>query len=186
MIVFRPFLVLSLILVSLPQLAQGQQLDTSIDRCCPPGKTSYRRICWPQPFNHAARAAVFAPFELMVNNGWRRQNLLGDHHFSPDSSKLTRSGELKVHWTLTQAPPHRRTIFVQRAHKPEDTQSRVHAAQEWAHELPLEAETTIDVAETHLIAEGRPAATVDNINVRFTESMPEPVLPPPNQGITGQ
>ena len=183
--VLRPIASLSLLLFGLPLLAHGQYIDTRIDRCCPPGKTSYRRICWPQPFNHAARAATYAPFDIMAANGWRRHNLLGDHHFTDDSTRLTRSGELKVQWTLTQAPPERRTIFVQRGQLPEDTQNRIQAARDWATKLPLEDSATVDVQESHLLAEGRPAAAVDSTNTRFLESMPAPVLPPPSGSIGG-
>ena len=186
MFAYRDLIILSLIFFAAPLVAQGQQFDTRIDRCCPPNKTSYRRTCWPQPFNHAARAAAYAPFDLMVADGWRRQNMLGNHHFSEDSTQLTRSGELKVEWILTQAPAERRTVFVQRAQLPEDTQHRIQAARDWGSKLPLEAGTTVDVQDTHLLSEGRPAATVDSTNTRFIENMPAPILPPPNSPVGGQ
>ena len=50
----------------------------------------------------------------MINNGWRRQNLLGQHHFNPDTNQLTTAGELRVQWIMTQAPPDRRNIFIER------------------------------------------------------------------------
>jgi hypothetical protein len=35
---------------------------------------------WPWPYYCPDREAVRQPFEAMVANGWRRQNLLGPHH----------------------------------------------------------------------------------------------------------
>ena len=69
---------------------------------------------WPWPYVCADRVAVHEPFCIMVNNGWRRQNLLGPHHFNPNTNQLTTAGELRVQWILTQAPPERRNIFVER------------------------------------------------------------------------
>lgn len=61
-----------------------------------------RRNCWPEPFDAADRYAVRSPFVTMVDNGWRRQNLLGDHHFDPKTNELNESGRLKVQWIVYQ------------------------------------------------------------------------------------
>jgi hypothetical protein len=132
---------------------------------------------WPWPYVCPDRIAVREPFCLMVNNGWRRQNLLGSHHFKPGTNELTTAGELRVHWTMTQAPPDRRTIFVERALEPEVTDERLAAARDYAAKVALDGQLP-QVADTHLVSEGRPAAVVDATNVRFQESMPPPVLPP--------
>jgi len=70
---------------------------------------------WPWPYVCPDRIAVREPFCIMVNNGWRRENLLGAHHFNPDSNQLTSAGQLRVQWIMTQAPPDHRNIFVERA-----------------------------------------------------------------------
>ncbi len=75
----------------------------------------YRRnVEWPEPFLQPDRAATVAPFALMIANGWRRQNLLSDYHFLDDGAQLNLAGETRLRWILTQQPPNRRTIFVQR------------------------------------------------------------------------
>jgi hypothetical protein len=51
---------------------------------------------WPWPYICPDRMAVRQPFEMMVCNGWRRQNLLGSHHFDPETNKLNTAGELQV------------------------------------------------------------------------------------------
>ncbi len=132
-------------------------------------------LCWPHPYVVPDRMAVGAPFHAMVANGWRRQNLLGEHHFAPDSTKLTQAGELKVRWILTQAPQQHRIVFVERAKDPMLTARRMDAVQQAAvrvlpvGELPL-------VQETHIVTEGRPAAAVDRTNLQFQETMPKPQL----------
>ncbi len=142
-------------------------------------KTGYHRnMCWPKPFIYPDRQRAMAPFAVMTNNGWRRQNLLGKHHFRPDGSSLNVAGQLKVQWVLTQAPVHRRSIYVVRDMDSEISLNRLATVRKYAAQL-LPADVEADVRDTHLIAEGRPAALVDAINVRFAESMPPPVLPPP-------
>src|SRR5262245_26550816 len=70
---------------------------------------------WPWPYVCPDRIAVQEPFAIMVNNGWRRQNLLGAHHFIPETNQLNAAGQLRVQWIMTQAPPDRRGIYVERA-----------------------------------------------------------------------
>jgi hypothetical protein len=137
----------------------------------------YRNRDWPWPYVCADRIAVREPFCIMVDNGWRRQNLLGPHHFNPDTHQLTTAGELKVRWIMTQAPPDRRSIFVERSIEPTITVQRVETARQYAAQVALNSESP-QVAETHLISEGRPASVVDQTNVRFYESLPPPVFLP--------
>ena len=136
----------------------------------------HRNVAWPWPYICPDRAAVREPFDIMVQNGWRRQNLLGEHHFNQTADQLTTAGELKVHWAVTQAPPEFRNVYVERAMDPNVTAARVAAAREYASRVVTDGRTP-NVADTHLISEGRPASVVDSINVRFGESQPPPVLP---------
>lgn len=140
----------------------------------------HRNVDWPWPHICPDRAAVREPFAIMVNNGWRRQNLLGAHHFTADGSKLSEAGELKVRWIVTQAPPDRRDIYVERSVDPAVTQQRVAAARTYAGHVNIDGPMP-QVAETYLVSEGRPAAAVDAVNVKFQESMPPPILPAATQ-----
>jgi hypothetical protein len=142
----------------------------------------HENVNWPWPYICPDRLAVREPFCIMVTNGWRRQNLLGPHHFNAEANKLTTAGELRVHWIMTQAPPERRAIFVERALQPETTEQRLAAAREYAAQVGLDGQLP-HVAETHLVSEGRPAAVVDATNVRFQESMPPPMLPAATLGL---
>lgn len=139
---------------------------------------THRNICWPKPYIYPDRAAVAAPFAVMINNGWERQNLLGDHHFTSDGSKMTTAGDLKIRWILTQAPMNRRSIFVQRTWLQETDAMRLQAVQVAASKV-LPDGIVADVQPTHLQVEGRSAETVDKVNTQFHESMPLPILPAP-------
>lgn len=139
---------------------------------------------WPWPYVCADRLAVREPFCIMVNNGWRRQNLLGPHHFTDSTSKLTSAGELRVRWIMTQAPGERRAIFIERDVDPAVTAARVAVARDFASQVTTDGQIA-QVVETHLISEGRPASVVDATNVRFQESMPPPVLPAAAVGLDG-
>ena len=56
----------------------------------------HRNEAWPFPFFCPDRASVREPFRIMVDNGWRRQNLLGEHHFNAETNRLTTAGELRA------------------------------------------------------------------------------------------
>ncbi|MFH1918558.1 MAG: hypothetical protein ABIP48_01545 [Planctomycetota bacterium] len=135
-----------------------------------------RNNCWPEAFLPADRLAVRAPFALMVRNGWRRQNMLADHHFQVGGNTLNEAGELKVRWIMTEAPRHHRDIYVHRAPTPEATVARIEAVQEVALQFAGEGQLP-NVLETSLDAAGWPATRVDMIDKRWVESAPDPRLP---------
>lgn len=139
----------------------------------------HRNVLWPWPYVCPDREATVAPFMTMVHNGWRRQNLLGPQHFQEDTGALTTAGELKVRWTMTQAPPEYRNLFIERSMDPQITAQRVEAAREYAAQVAVDG-TIPMVEESNMVSQGRPAPMVDAINVRYAESMLPPVLPPPS------
>ncbi len=140
-------------------------------------KRDYRRNhYWPHPFIEPDRMHIRAPFDVMTDNGWRRQNMLGSHHFDPNTSALTKAGEIKVRWILTQVPPHRRTIFIERGTNRIITSARIDAVEQTGMTI-LPAGALPDVRDTHLVYEGRPAANVHSTMQRFQQSQPAPVLP---------
>src|SRR5690606_26497832 len=108
---------------------------------------------WPRYYTPAARRGVCAAYSAMIENGWRRQNLLGDYHFHPDANTLTEAGKLKVQWILTQAPPGRREVFVERDLDQSVTAQRIAAVQDWGAQASLSADG-IRVRDTHIVSEG--------------------------------
>ena len=94
-----------------------------------------RRNCWPEPFVHADRATVRALFCVMVANGWRRQNMLGEFHFETATGQLTEAGRLKVRWILTECPEEHRLIYVHVAERDEETSARIAAVQQFAAQI---------------------------------------------------
>jgi hypothetical protein len=145
----------------------------------------HRNVMWPWPYTCPDRIAAREPFEIMIRNGWRRHNMLGSHHFNPETNQLTTAGQLHVRWIMTQAPATRRQLFIERSIDPDVTAERLAAARDYASRVTLDGGSP-QVAETNLVAEGRPAATVDWTNVQFIEHMPPPVLPPSQGSSTGQ
>jgi hypothetical protein len=139
---------------------------------------------WPWPYVCPDRLAVREPFCKMVDNGWRRQNMLGPHHFDATTNQLTTAGQLRVQWIMTQAPADRRNIYVERSLDTAITTSRLAAVREYATQVAVDGRTP-QVAETYQMAEGRPAPVVDATNIRFMQSMPAPVLPAPTAGESG-
>ena len=66
---------------------------------------------------------------LMADNGWRRQNLLCDYHFSDDGQELTSAGQSRLQWIASQAPSNRRVVFVQQGPAPQLTSNRLDTVQ---------------------------------------------------------
>ena len=133
-------------------------------------------VYWPAQYIPAARRSVYSAYDAMTNNGWRRQNLLGTYHFDEHTNELTDAGKLKVQWILTQTPLHRRTIFVERGLSEQDTSTRIASVQHWTGSRSP-AVGPVDVQDTHIVAEGRSAGTVDNIFTGFQVNQKPPVLP---------
>jgi hypothetical protein len=140
-----------------------------------------RNVLWPWPYVCPDRIAEREPFELMVRNGWRRQNLLGSHHFDPNTNRLSEAGQLQVRWIMTQAPPGRRQIYIERSLDPAVNEARMAAARDYASRVATDGQMP-QVYESNLIVEGRPAPVVDATNVKFMENMRVPALPAANTG----
>ncbi len=142
-------------------------------------------VQWPRHYIPSARRSVCATYDAMVNNGWRRQNLLGNYHFNEDTNELTNAGKLKVNWILSQAPVQRRGVFVQRSGKELETAARVASVHHYAGNMSP-AVGQVDVNDTHIVAEGHSASSVDSVFVGYEANRLPPVLPSSTTGDTGQ
>ena len=152
---------------------------------CEMFKSGYTaNVIWPRQFVPAARRPIHETYAAMVNNGWRRQNLLGDYHFDPTSNELTRAGEMKVRWILTQAPANRRDVYVQRATTGSETATRIAAVHGYSSQMNPVV-WPINVNDTHIVAEGHSASSVDNTFNGFRANQPPPVLPVNTGSSTG-
>jgi uncharacterized membrane protein YgcG len=142
----------------------------------------YRRNnCWPAPFLVPDRMSVRAPFAVMINNGWRAQNTLGDDHFDAETGALNDAGKLKVREILTYSPPEHRTVYVLQAHQDELTAARRHSVGDFVSGLNAIAEGPL-VSDTNIPPRGWPAENVSAIGTRFSATMPDPRLPPATTG----
>jgi hypothetical protein len=140
-----------------------------------------RNQAWPEPFLRPDRDAVNLPFALMVANGWRRQNLLSDYHFDETTSQLNLAGEMKLRFILTQMPPNRRTVFVQRGLTPDVTSSRIELVQRVAVTM-MAGGGMPDVVESDLPNDGWPADDIDAVNRKFRATRPDPRLKDASSG----
>src|SRR5688572_7604351 len=92
---------------------------------------THRNNAWPEPFLTADRGAQREPFCIMVNNGWKMQNTIGTFLFNAETNELNSAGEKQVKWVVTQAPIHRRAVFVLVGDTPQDTKARVDSVQRY-------------------------------------------------------
>jgi hypothetical protein len=177
MVRWMPAVVLAVSVVgaAAPQARAGsgqwfKRLWASIELDC------LRNNAWPDTFLYADREAVDAPFAVMIHNGYRAQNTLGNHHFEDGSSQLTESGALKVRWILTEAPEQFRTVYVQRTDSRELTAERIAAVEEAAARM-LPDYGHVEVVETAVPFKSWSAETIDKNYRDYIESMPAPALP---------
>ncbi len=134
-----------------------------------------RRNCWPEPFLGPDRAAVHAPFCTMVSNGWRKQNLLGEYHFQPDTGELTEAGRNKVRWILTVCPEQHRLVYIHNAATKKETAARRKAVEQLIAQLA--PENPPPVLTTSIPDEGWSAQQADLIGREYQKSIPKPRLP---------
>jgi hypothetical protein len=164
--------------VSACQLGQAQQ--TFWQRV----KLDIKRMrCWPEPFQQADRQVTRDPFVIMKDNGWRIHNTLSDHFFQKDEQTLTRPGELKVRWIVTQAPMARRTVYVLRGETPEITQIRLSSVQDFLTRITPEG-VQPEVLLTDIVPPEGSGEYFDAIDRQFKSSVPTPRLAPSNGGTS--
>lgn len=165
-------LVLAWMLFASAQQASAQWAHDCWECFC---RDYHRNAMWPEPFLMPDRQAVNAPFAMMVANGWRRQNLLSDYHFDEESNQLNVAGEMKVRFILTQMPPSRRTIFVQRGYTPDVTSARI-AFVEGAAARVSPSGPIGGIVESDLPNDGWPADEIDAVARKFNATRPDPRL----------
>jgi hypothetical protein len=136
--------------------------------------TRTRRV-WPEPYVQADRAAARAAFATAVENGWRRQNMLGEFHFESATGQLTEAGKLKVQWILTTCPSQHRIVYVHAAYTDAKTAARMAAVVQQVHLVA--PSNPSPVLSTTIPDEGWPAQRVDQISRKFMSSTPTPRLP---------
>lgn len=141
----------------------------------------HRNNAWPEPFTVVDRAAVDQPLAIMVNNGWRLQNTISSQLFDQETQELTRAGEMKVRWILTQMPPHRRSIFVLRGNTAEVTKIRVQSVQKAAATTLGDVNGAL-IAVTDTIPQGGSGDYYERVNQGYQDSVPSPRLPSTNSG----
>lgn len=135
----------------------------------------HRNNCWPEPFIYADRVVTRAPINIMMDNGWRLNNTITHQLFSKETQQLTNAGEMKVRWILTQAPNHRRTVFVLRGNSPEQTAARLESVQAFASGVVPEGHA--EVLLTDVIPRGGSGAILDRVSNSYESSAPAPRLP---------
>ena len=135
----------------------------------------YQNSIWPRQYLAPSRRAICQSYALMVDNGWRRHNVLGNYHFDPNTGELSEAGRLKVEWILTQSAPNRRTIYVQRSINAETTAERQESVQQFAADVST---GVVDVRETYVRDHGHRASSVDAVFTGFGANQMIPALPP--------
>ncbi|MDX1948227.1 MAG: hypothetical protein SFU86_22745 [Pirellulaceae bacterium] len=142
----------------------------------------HRNNAWPEPFESTDRASVREPFCIQTDNGWKMQNTVGTYLFNPETHHLNQAGDLLVKWILTQAPVHRRAVFVLKADTAEHTAARVASVQAAVAKYACGPIPPIMLTETE--PAGWSASYIDAITQQFQSTIPAPRLPAPTSSPT--
>ena len=124
----------------------------------------------------ADRANTRLPFALMVQNGWKYQNLIADYYFADDGKTLTEAGKRRIEWILTETTSQHRTIYLKAGETDEITRARLDAVQSVA-ATHLLAGDKLDIRITQAAPLGWPAEYVDHVERAYIKTMPDPRLP---------
>ena len=143
----------------------------------------HRNNAYPEPFNSADRARVREPFCIQTDNGWRMQNTVGTYLYDVNTQHLNAAGELLVKWIVTQAPHHRRAVFVLRGDTAEITAARVGSVQ--AAVARYATGPVCPVLLTDSEPRGWSASYIDSMTEQFNSTIPAPRLPANSDGNTG-
>ena len=136
-----------------------------------------RMNSYPEPFQTADRAAAREPWCIQTDNGWKMQNTVGTFLFDRETQRLNQAGELLVKWIVTQAPHHRRAVFVLRGETPEATTARSESVQAAVAKYANECGCVCPVLLTCVEPTGWPASYIDSITQQFNATIPAPRLP---------
>jgi hypothetical protein len=110
------------------------------------------------------------------------QNTIGTFLFD-DNQELNRAGELQVKWIVTQAPLHRRAVFVLRGDNAEQTNARIASVNAAVSKY---ADGTIPpVIPTNTEPPGWSGSYVDSMAQQFQATIPAPRLPASSGGDGG-
>ena len=151
--------------------------------CNSVARDTKRRNCWPAPFVCPDRQTVRAPFAIMVNNGWRRQNMLGDSYFEPTTGQLTEAGKLKIRWIIFEAPEQHREIYVHIGQTNDETQARLATVTAQATSLAPQGEMP-SITQTSISDESYPADRTNWIIDKYKTA--KDLQPPYLQTSSGQ
>src|SRR5438105_11175434 len=142
-----------------------------------------RNTAWPQPFLTADKIAVRTPWCIQTDNGWKMQNTVGTFLFDRDTQQINEAGDLLVKWILTQAPIHRRAVFVLKGDTAEATNARVQSVQ--ASVAKYSSGCVCPVLLTETEPAGWPASYIDAITQHYDATIPNPRLPARQGGGQG-
>lgn len=145
-------------------------------------KTGFQRAwwlnrVWPEPWIAPDRAAVRAPFAVMVAKGWQEQNTLTSEHFEETEPELSETGRLKVADILINSPPQYRTVFVERNFGDgPSTAQRIQAVEQYVYrEIPDLGPVAVE--ETLRKRPGTSGDATDNTMRQWQATQPTPRLP---------
>jgi uncharacterized membrane protein YgcG len=143
----------------------------------------YRNNTWPEPFQTADRLAAREPWCIQADNGWKMQNTIGTFLYDRETQRLNQAGELLVRWIVTQAPHHRRVVFVLKADTADATKTRVESVQQAV--AKYASGHVCPVVLTDCEPNGWSAQYIDSITQQFNNTIPAPRLPSAGGGASG-
>jgi hypothetical protein len=121
----------------------------------------------------------------MVQNGWRRQNLVADHHFREMGAQLNDAGQTVIRRIVNEMAAQHHPIYVRRGQTAEETAARMAAVQQFAAKVAVDGNVP-PVLETNVSPAGYPAGWPpplvgnrgSNVGRQFQVSVPKEMYLP--------
>lgn len=170
--------IVTLLCISAALLACGRTASAGWNEFWHQVHLDYKRNqVWPDPFRYGDRDVARAPFIVMINNGWRLNNTIGQDLFDRETNELNHAGWRKVRWIVTQAPVHRRSIYVVYGVTAAATQARVESVRQSV--IGMVGEDVIPpIMLTNREPRGASGDYVDQVDRSYRATIPAPILPP--------
>lgn len=146
-------------------------------------KDTMRNSVYPEPFVTADREIVRSYWEQTEANGWRLQNTIGKYLFDETTQQLNSAGQQRIRWIMTNAPQHRRQIFVLRGDNQQISAQRMASVQEYLAQLGGEG----NVPPVHFTDHDAPGISgqyIDGLEQQYQKTQPVPRLPSSSGGAS--
>lgn len=140
-------------------------------------KIQARNDAWPKPFACQDRMAYYSVWDVMINQGYAQNCVLGSQHFKPESNELNQAGLLKIANLMQNMPSDRRNLLVARDGNDMLAQSRIDHVNQVVRTYHGHAAENMMIGITDMQPAMMSGVQADAIAKGHLEGLPSPIIP---------